>query len=102
MGYVNAIGDRLGRQEEAKQGNLWDWMKGKMIDMGFSYTGGGRVHHEPRMMRGRGLCSGACAQREGSHFAIAKACSPDVLPGVQRVGGISVKGKMDFCWENTT
>ena len=36
-------GDRLERQEKAKQGNVWDWIKSKMIDAGFSCTGGYRV-----------------------------------------------------------
>ena len=37
---MKSIGDRLGRQEKAKWGNLWDWIKGKMIDTYFFYTGG--------------------------------------------------------------
>ena len=28
--YMKSIGDRLGRQEKAKQRNLWDWIKSKM------------------------------------------------------------------------
>lgn len=27
--YMKSGGDRLGRQEEAKQRNLWDWRKSK-------------------------------------------------------------------------
>ena len=38
-----STGDRLGRQEKVKQGNLWDWIKCKMIDTNFFYTGGYRV-----------------------------------------------------------
>ena len=26
-GYMKSIGDRGGRQEEAKRGNLWDWIE---------------------------------------------------------------------------
>ena len=26
---MKSTGDRLGRGEKAKQGDLWDWMKGK-------------------------------------------------------------------------
>ena len=35
------IGDRLGRWEKAKQGNLWYWIKSKMIDTYFFNVGGG-------------------------------------------------------------
>ena len=27
MAYMTSTGDRPGRQEKAKQGNLWDWIK---------------------------------------------------------------------------
>ena len=37
---MKSIGDRLGRQEDAKQGNLWDRIKGKMIDTYSFYIGG--------------------------------------------------------------
>ena len=35
MGYMKSSGDRLGRQEKAKQGNLWDGIESKMIDAYF-------------------------------------------------------------------
>ena len=40
---MKSIGARLGRQEEAKQGNLWDWIKSRMIDTYFFYIGGHRL-----------------------------------------------------------
>ena len=40
---MKSIGDRLGRQEKAKRGNLWDWLKSKMIDTHFFYIGGYRA-----------------------------------------------------------
>ena len=40
---MKPAGDRRGRWEEAKWGNLWDWMKGPMTDTSFSHTGGHRV-----------------------------------------------------------
>ena len=39
-GYVKSINGRLRRQENAKQGNLWDWLKSKMGDMYIFYIGG--------------------------------------------------------------
>ena len=40
---MKSIGDRLGRQEKEKWGNLWDWIKSKMIDMYFFYISGYRI-----------------------------------------------------------
>ena len=43
MDYIKSTGDRLGRYEKAKGGNLWDWIKSKMIDTCFFYVGGYRM-----------------------------------------------------------
>ena len=40
---MKSIGDRLGRQEKPKQGNLWDWIESKMTDTYFFYIGGYRI-----------------------------------------------------------
>ena len=40
---MESIGDLLGRQEKAKQGNIWDWIKHKMVGTYFLYVAGYRV-----------------------------------------------------------
>ena len=35
---MESTDDRLGMWEKAKLGNLWDWIKNKMIDTYFFYT----------------------------------------------------------------
>lgn len=36
MGVMKPAGDGPGRRERAKRGgNLWDWIKGEMIDISF-------------------------------------------------------------------
>ena len=45
---MKSIGDRLGKQEEAKQGNLWDWVKNKMIDKSFTQVGTGDANTDPQ------------------------------------------------------
>ena len=35
---MEPTGDRLGRWEKAKQGNLWDWIKSKPINTHFFHT----------------------------------------------------------------
>ena len=37
---MKSVGDRVGRQEKAKQGNLCDWIKIKGIDTHFFHIGG--------------------------------------------------------------
>ena len=37
------IGDRLGRWDRAKRGNLWDRVKSEMMDMSFFYRDGYRI-----------------------------------------------------------
>ena len=44
---MKSIGDRLGRQEEAKRGDLWAWIKSKMIDVSVAIDAGcERIHRE--------------------------------------------------------
>ena len=53
--YMKSIGDRLGKQEKAKQGNLWDLIKSKMIDTYFFYISGYRIFNSQQFnitMRG--------------------------------------------------
>ena len=40
---IKSSGDRLGRQEERKQGNLWDWIKSKIGRLYFFYRSGYRL-----------------------------------------------------------
>ena len=40
---MKSIGDRLGKQEKAKWGNFWDWIKSKMRDIYIFYIGGCKV-----------------------------------------------------------
>ena len=47
---MKPTGDRLWGQEKAKQRNLCDWIKRKMIDTYFFYTGGYRVVNSPQLM----------------------------------------------------
>lgn len=39
---MKSTGEELGRREKAKGGGLWDWIKRKMTDTSFFYTGGCR------------------------------------------------------------
>ena len=32
---MKSTGDRLGRLEKAKQGNLWNWIREKMVNTNF-------------------------------------------------------------------
>lgn len=45
VGYMKSIGDKAGggRVKESTAGNLWDWMKSKIIDTYIFYIGGYRI-----------------------------------------------------------
>ena len=83
-GSVRSTGDRLGRQEKAKQGNLWDGIRSQMTEVYFVYVGGYRVVKSTMnritvTMGGiRGLCSGEAAVSQGfgkrGYFDIPKVC----------------------------
>lgn len=44
MGYMKCIGVRLGRREKVKRGggDLWDWIKSKIIETYYFHLGGCR------------------------------------------------------------
>ena len=72
---MKSFGDKLGRQEKAKQGNFWDWIKSNVFALV--------------------LWWGICALRglgRGNYFDIPKVC---YCRCIKTIGLIKVK--IDFC-----